>query len=573
MRILQLRALLVSLACGLGSATAAHAQWSRDPAAAAPIVRAPGPQYALVSASDGLGGAWFAFEDRASDPLTHVRIQHLDYRGYALFGDSGKVCCTLASRQLAPGIASDGAGGAFLTWVDFRADTAGDLYAQRFERTGAPAWNSAGVPLCAVPRMHVRGTTLAAGDSLDAYVLWQDDRAGGFIQDIYAQRVRRDGAMLWGAADGIPVAPVHVYQVYQRVVATDHGAVMLWADSRLPALMKVYAQRFDRQGHPAWTTNGVELCPYPSTQFQPVADVHPDGSFVAAWLDLRSNNGWAQVMAQRFDPAGAALGPDGGLPVSGAAHPAHTIALTPTASGGTIATWSYGDGGHLHVLGQRFDAALAAQWPANGLLLLDVLDGMSVESWAVADAHDDGLSLAAATGSYGAYDIIGEQYGADGVPRWPSGVVIRQGGSEIYRAQVQIVKSYADIIVAWGDNRGFGDWDADANLVNQAGVLAVPPPAPAAGAFFAAAAPSPVRSGAALALRFTLPRAGAVEVTLLDVAGRALRRARYAAPAGASVFTLAARDERGAALAPGVILVRASSAGVTAATRRVVVLR
>ena len=57
--------------------------------------------------------------------------------------------------------------------------------------------------------------------------------------------------------DGIPVAPVHVYQVYQRVVATDHGAVMLWADSRLPALMKVYAQRFDRQGHPAWTTNGA----------------------------------------------------------------------------------------------------------------------------------------------------------------------------------------------------------------------------------------------------------------------------------------------------------------------------
>jgi hypothetical protein len=113
-------------------------------------------QYGLVSASDLLGGAWFAFEDHASDPLTRVRVQHLDLRGVPLFGDTGVVLTASTGKQLLPRLAADGAGDAFLTWVDFRADTAGDLYAQRITRAGTPAWPGGGIALCAVPLAHTR---------------------------------------------------------------------------------------------------------------------------------------------------------------------------------------------------------------------------------------------------------------------------------------------------------------------------------------------------------------------------------------------------------------------------------
>jgi len=44
--------------------------------------------------------------------------------------------CTAANTQFSPTIASDGAGGAIVTWADFRSGTDWDIYTQRVERFG-----------------------------------------------------------------------------------------------------------------------------------------------------------------------------------------------------------------------------------------------------------------------------------------------------------------------------------------------------------------------------------------------------------------------------------------------------
>lgn len=400
---------------------------------------------------------------------------------------------------------------------------------------------------------------------------WQDDRSGAYTDDIYAQRLSRDGALLWGPATGLPVAVAPAFQSDPRVIATAQGPLFTWTDSRSGAFLKIYAQRMDRQAHAAWAANGIEVCGFAANQFGAVGLGQSDGSCVIAWLDGRTFNGWQQVMAQRLSADGAALGPADGLALSGTASPFSAVRLLPGGAG-TLAMWSYSNGGRLHLLAQSLDTAFTPQWATNGLLLFDALDGMGWSSWDVESDGADGMYTAASVGDYGNYDIVAERFSPDGAPLWPGGVTVRHGG-DLFRAQVTLAHSGADMITAWGDYDATGGWDLAANLVGQSGLLAVPPArAPSAGVFFAAAAPSPVRAGAALTLRFVLPRAGDVDVTLLDIAGRALRRERFAVPAGESAFPLPARNRDGA-LAPGMYWVRASSEAAGAAARRVVVLR
>ncbi len=564
---LRIAVLLLSLA----SATSAHADWPRDPSAAAPVAQGPGDQDALACAGDELGGVWFAFEDHASDPLTHVRVQHLDLYGRPMFGDTGLVISAPDARQNAPCLVPDGTGGAFVTWVDFRADTAGDLHAQRITREGAPAWAGTGVAVCAVPAAHARSVVLAPGDSLDAYVAWQDDRAGAAAQNIYAQRIGRDGALLWAPANGLAVAPESSSQSTPYIFATTLGALFAWTDWRSLTYWNVYAQRFDRQGHPAWVTNGVEICAYPAHEYEPCAVGASDGSFFIAWLDRRP--GWLQVIAQRVSAGGTVLGPTDGLPVSGTQAPVFSVHLVRTAGPGVIVAWGMVAGSGLQVAGQRFDGTFTSQWGTNGLTLLDVQDQMGVNSWDAEDDRNDGLYLAAATGSYGAYDIVGEHYGPGGASRWPGGVTIRHGG-DVWRRQVSVAHSGADMIVGWDGADPVSGWNLAANLVGAGGVLTVPAPAPpGAATFFARPSPSPVSGGATLTLRFSSPSARAVRIELIDLAGRSIRRESYNAPAGASSFPLAVRDAGGRPLAPGIYMVRASASDGAASAHPVVVLR
>src|SRR5438874_1919833 len=55
--------------------------------------------------------------------------------------------CTAANNQYTPAVTGDGAGGAIVTWQDFRSGTP-DIYAQRINSSGAVQWTSDGVALC-----------------------------------------------------------------------------------------------------------------------------------------------------------------------------------------------------------------------------------------------------------------------------------------------------------------------------------------------------------------------------------------------------------------------------------------
>jgi hypothetical protein len=94
-----------------------------------------------------------------------------------------------ADQQYTPGIASDGSGGAVVTWWDNRdgASTNIDVYAQRVDASGNVAWQKDGVTVCAASERQDSMQIVTDG-LLGAIIVWEDSR--GDDDDIYAQRVR-----------------------------------------------------------------------------------------------------------------------------------------------------------------------------------------------------------------------------------------------------------------------------------------------------------------------------------------------------------------------------------------------
>ena len=91
-------------------------------------------------------------------------------RGWAAWPhdpNNGNVAlCTAANDQGPPMIVSDGAGGAIVTWEDFRSGTNWDIYAQRVSAAGVPQWTANGVALCTAA--NTQGSPMIVSDGAGA---------------------------------------------------------------------------------------------------------------------------------------------------------------------------------------------------------------------------------------------------------------------------------------------------------------------------------------------------------------------------------------------------------------------
>ncbi|MBI4725788.1 hypothetical protein HY768_00945 [candidate division TA06 bacterium] len=121
---------------------------------------------------------------------------------------NGVPICTAADSQQCPTIVSDGAGGAIIAWQDYRG-TDYDIYAQRVSASGVPLWTANGVAICTNTGGQ-RFSTVASDGAGGAIITWRDARSGTNY-DIYAQRVSASGVPLW-TANGVAVCTATGHQ-------------------------------------------------------------------------------------------------------------------------------------------------------------------------------------------------------------------------------------------------------------------------------------------------------------------------------------------------------------------------
>lgn len=212
-------------------------QWTANGVA----LTATGSSTTIVA--DNAGGAIVTWGD-----LNSLFAQRVNGAGALLWQAFGVQVCQSGMGQNRPRAISDGAGGAIVTWQDTRASNTTnrpDVYVQRVNGAGALLWPATGVALStAVAPQEL--PELASDGAGGAIVTWQDRR--GINYDITARRVTAAGVAQW-TTDGMTVCDAANVQFYPAIVADGRGgAIVAWYDARGGVGTDLYAQRIDGFG-------------------------------------------------------------------------------------------------------------------------------------------------------------------------------------------------------------------------------------------------------------------------------------------------------------------------------------
>ncbi|MBK7366572.1 MAG: hypothetical protein IPJ04_01365 [Candidatus Eisenbacteria bacterium] len=214
------------------------------------LCTAPGGQGNEHLVPDGTGGAVVAWSDFRSG-TGDIYAQRVSGAGVVdpAWPLDGRALCTADGDQFGGLLVADGAGGAIVTWEDMRNAVHSDIYAQRVSGAGVvdPAWPAQGRALCAAPAAQY--APFPAGDGAGgAFVVWLDLRSGR--AQTYVQHVLASGALDPGwDADGELVALADSGQSQPRIIPDGTGsAIVAWSEYRSGTDYDIYAQRMTPTG-------------------------------------------------------------------------------------------------------------------------------------------------------------------------------------------------------------------------------------------------------------------------------------------------------------------------------------
>ncbi len=310
--------------------------------------------------SDGAGGAIVSWSDLRTSIDTDVYVQRVLSTGVvdAAWPANGRALCTASGSQNFPFLVADGAGGAIVTWTDNR-NSNNDLYAHHVLSTGVAdaSWTFNGSAVCVQPNDQWNPSIVADGAG-GAIVTWNDFRNGSH-NDIYAQHVRSvggvdpnwpaNGRLLCGAAN----------PQWNPIAVSDGagGAVVAWQDYRSGLNFDVYAQHVLPTGavDAAWPADGRALCTAAYNQHE--TTVVPDGAggAIVSWSDAREGNGTFDLYAQHVFSSGAVdpLWPANGRALSTAGGDQQTPIGASDGAGGAIVLWVDTRSGNSDLYAQR----------------------------------------------------------------------------------------------------------------------------------------------------------------------------------------------------------------------------
>ena len=249
-----------------------------------------------------------------------IRVGKVDTAGYRMWPTDSLLVCYYPEQQRGDHAVPDGEGGFVVAWRDTRADLgAGDIYAQRVDKKGNLLWDVNGVPVIIAEDYQDDVKLCMLADSTFV-ITCTDERIGFNKANIYAQRLDKNGNMLWDSS-GIRLTYRKSNNMYfnwqQKLLSCeDTTFIMVWNfDNYGDDHTNIYAQKIDRDGNFLWDSLGVAVAhlPYPQGEYGDFS-ICSDGAggVVVAWHDQRDywNHG---VYVQRVDSTGRCLWQDNGI--------------------------------------------------------------------------------------------------------------------------------------------------------------------------------------------------------------------------------------------------------------------
>jgi len=329
------------------------------PSGGVAICTANGDQKIPRVVSDSAGGAIIAWQDdRGSGDIYAQRVNAL---GTALWSANGIPVCDADEQQWLPEMISDGTGGAIIVWGDFRWWNE-DIRAQRIDGNGTPQWAAEGVFICIEETADQTSPVVTGDGAGGAFIAWVDARSD--TADIYTQHVSADGIVQW-TPDGVAVCSAVDWQNQPLVVCDGAGgAILSWRDFRSGTHTEIYAQRLDSSGGTTWSTDGIPVQNTAVSAGRPDMVVDGSGGVIITW-SLDSD----EIRAQRINCDGLLRWGAEAVTLCAADGVQTSPRLIGDGAGGAIVSWKdYRDSGSA-LYTQSVDAFGICRWADDGIPL------------------------------------------------------------------------------------------------------------------------------------------------------------------------------------------------------------
>ena len=346
--------------------------------------------------ADGAGGAYISWEDQPNDTgvVSNIYMQHVNSSGTALLASNG-LKVNLANGDYNWFIKLDAdALGVIVTWTDEHDDPVTDsfisaqVYAQRYNTSGVAQWGSGGVQVCTATGFRADPGIVSDGAN-GAFISFADsrnsseDENGSFNNiDIYAQHISSSGIRLW-TNNGTVVCNQttdqdmvdYIGNIRPMITDGSGGVIIAFEtytdDSDYTG--NFYVQRLNANGNILWTTAGVALNASTFTYKNFSAMVSDSaGGVVILWDDEGITGGNdSTIDAQRVTNAGSAIWGTNGVSISSLSNSIPYLdgsTMDGDGAGNYVINWSAVDNNNLtKILGQKLDGNGVAQWAANGV--------------------------------------------------------------------------------------------------------------------------------------------------------------------------------------------------------------
>ena len=319
-----------------------------------------GNQWYPKISGDGAYGAIITWEDERGGEKGNIYAQRINSTGNVLWVPDGVAICTENDTQGSPQICSDEDGGAIITWNDKRSGVHYDIYAQKINSTGNVIWDVNGTEICTTSESQT--VPQICGDGAGGAIITWTDYRNENNYDIFVQHINSSGNVKWDA-NGTEICTVGGDQIFSKICSDSAGgAIITWEDSR-----GIYAQRIDSTGDVQWTVDGVAICTADDTQWKPQICSDETGGAIITWADYRSGTNY-DIYAQWVNSTGYKQWIDNGILICTADEDQETPQICNLGAGSAIITWKdYRNGANYDIYAQKTNSNGDVQWIINGI--------------------------------------------------------------------------------------------------------------------------------------------------------------------------------------------------------------
>jgi hypothetical protein len=365
------------------------------------------------------------------------------------------------NHQVNPMMTTDGSGGTIITWQD-KHNGKYEIYAQRMNSNGNALWTTNGVPICTQDSNY--NPIIVSDGSGGAIIAWQSYR-GSATADIHAQRINSSGVVQW-LANGVPVCVVVFEQDTISMISDGlGGAILTWQDYRSNnGFADVYAQRINSSGAMLWTANGVNICNQAAAQRGPKLVSDGLGGAFITWFDNRAGN--YDIYTQRIATGGAVVWTTNGVATCTMGTDQLKPDICSDGAAGVIITWyDFRSTTDFNIYAQRQGPSGAIVWVVDGVVMNNNVAYAQTDPKIVSD------NMGGAIISWTDYrtgvtaDIYAQRVNTTGAVQWTAtGVIICTSANDQIKSQI-VSDGNNGAYIIWEDHRNAGNSDIYAQRI------------------------------------------------------------------------------------------------------------